>query len=605
MHLLVLALSLAAADPVLLEVDLRGAAHHTLQARIAVPARPGPLRLAFPRWIPGEHRPSGKIADLVDVRFTALGRPLAWSRDEVDPFVFQLQVPPGARSVEASLRRVAAPDTAAGGAILSFLDVILYPLGTPVREQRWQATLLVPPGWQAGSALRTRPAEPGQVAFEPVDLETLADSPVVLARHRRETPLGAPGERPVSVVMVAEEEAGLELRGAWKERLERLVAEADALFGARHFDRYCFLVAAVEGVKGKMLEHHQSVAVGAPVGGLPEQGDPGDLGYVLPHEYAHSWNGKYRRPLGMATVDFQEPLRTRDLWIYEGLTEYLGYVLSTRSGFLSSSDFRELAANALARSRGPGSGGWRTLDDASATFPTYVEAPVEWSGARRAPWMAYVEGFAAWLEADALIRERGQGRRSLDDFARAFLGGESGPPRVHAYERREVLAALDAVEHQDWKGFFAARTESLEPPPQASAEVTGWRMSYATAPGPYLSAAAERARPGAILAWWSLGLGIDGKQLVIDVRPGSPGAAAGIVPGQKVLAVDGRRLAASALERSLRAAQKRGRLELLVEDGDAFRALSIAYDGGPRAPSLERLPERPDRLEAIVTPRTR
>lgn len=608
-------LALAAAPAMDLDVDLREAPRRILHTRLSVPAEPGPLTLYYPKWIPGEHGPDGPIADVAGLRVSAAGRPLAWERDAADMYAFHVQVPRGASRVDVSLDYLAAPPAGKRGysaassfsstiAVLEWNLVLLYPKGPAPRDLRVRAAVTLPPGWKWGSSLVAESESGGRVAFAPVSLETLVDSPVLAGAHLREVPLGPAGGPPHSLVVASETEAALAMPAQLKEKYDRLVAEAQALFGARHYQRYRFLLALSDQVTHFGLEHHQSSdnRLGERYFSDPEILVEG--AGLLPHEYVHSWNGKYRRPRGLATRDYQEAMRGDLLWVYEGLTSYLGDVLAARSGLFSPEGLRDVLAfneGAMAATVGRA---WRPLGDTAVAAQVLYRSREDWNAWRRSVDF-YPEGVLLWLEADAVIRQGSDGKRSLDDFCRLFFGGESGPPEVRPYDLEEVLAALGRVFPHDWKGFFAARVSTTaDRAPLGGIERAGWRLGFAEKPSPYFKARMARYKELGHLS--SIGLSAsaeDGR--VVDVVPGSPADKAGVAPAERIVAVDGRRFTPEVLSDGIAETRRGGRLDLLLENADFFSTHVLQYRDGLRYPVLERDPSRPDLLAEIGAARAR
>ncbi len=602
MHTVLLALALAALQPIELEVDLREAPRRLVHARMVIPARPGPLALVYPKWIQGTHAPDGPLEDVVGLRITAGGKTLPWTRDEVDLYAVRIQVPTGASRVEVALDHAPPQGFTTNLAVFSWSSAILYPQGDAAGEVQVRPTMILPAGWKWGSALIPASDQEGRIAFRPVSLETLADSPVLAGRHLRRYPVGPTTGPPHQVVVAAETEEGTGMPPEWKERFDRLVAEAAALFGPRHYRRYDFLLALSGHVKHGGLEHLESSDIR-----LPERFLRGAeamwRGWLPPHEYVHSWTGKYRRPAGLVARDLQEPLRSRDLWIYEGLTHYLGFVLAARAGIYTPEEFRDALATQAEWMATRQGRRWRSVEDTATAASILEGSRSQWRSARR--WLDYYwEGLLVWLEADVLIRETFGGTRSLDDFCRAFFGGAAaGAPEVRPYGVADVVAAMNAVAPRDWGAFFAERLASVVPSvPLGGIERAGWRLGHGGRPGPYY--ASYQADQKLIDLRGSLGLllGTEGASIV-DVVPGSPADEAGLSPGGRLAAVNGRRFEPEVLAEAIAATPASGKVELLVEDADFFRAYPVAWRGGPRFPVLERDPARPDLLSAIAAPR--
>ncbi|HJZ92919.1 MAG TPA: hypothetical protein VKE40_18740, partial [Gemmataceae bacterium] len=362
---------------------------------------------------------------------------------------------------------------------------------------------------------------------------------------------------------------------------------------------YKFLVALTDQFGHNAIEHHESSDNRMPermmIDGHFRKLAPA---WVLPHEYVHSWNGKYRRPDGLATPDFQQPMRTRLLWVYEGLTEYLGFVLAARSGLYGQEVSRENLANIADWAKNQGGRTWRPLEDTTAAAPHLYNSRGEWSARRRGVDF-YDEGALIWLDADTLIREKTDGKKSLDDFCRAFYGGADGPPEVKPYTFDDIVGALNGVLEYDWKEFLEKRLTATDPePPLDGITRGGWKLTYGKEPGELIKTADGLLKQMTFTS--SIGLLLKDDGTVIDVVPGKAADKAGLGPHMKVLAVNGRRLSAERLREALAAtADGKEKLRFLVENGDFFETFTLDYAGGERYPKLERDPTVPDRIGDI------
>jgi len=604
--------STLAAQAIRLHVDLTDAPRNIYHARLAMPVTAGPLTLVFPEWIPGNHRPSGPIADLTGIRMQTDGKPVAWQRDDVDMYAFHVNVPEGAKTLEIALDAITSNSSAGGGgpaASSNVLDlnwnaVLLYPQGAGSDDVEFAPSVTLPSGWELATALTTAQAAGAEVKFEPVSLTTLVDSPLIAGDHFRRIELSKAGETPTHEMdIVAESEADLAMTPETLSAYRKLVAETGALFGGRHYRRYHFLYTLSDSVGGHGLEHHESndsvAAERAPL-------DP-DLGMLyaslLPHEFTHSWNGKYRRPAGLATRNYQEPMKGDLLWVYEGLTEYLGNLLAERSGLWTAEQYREaLAATAATLDHRPGRT-WRPLEDTARSVQILRLLGPPWSNWRRS-LDYYPEGELIWLEVDAIIRQQTHGQRSLNDFCRLFHGGESGPPRVVPYTFDDVVRTLNEVTPYDWAGLlhelvYATSTRA----PLGGIERSGWKLVYNAAPNVFIKAA-EKVEKTADFAY-SLGFRVaeDGK--LDDVIVGSPAYQAGIGPGMKLVAVNGHGWSPDILHAAIQAAQgNTAPIELLVENAQFYKTYAIHYHDGDKDPHLVRASDMPDILGEILQPLT-
>ncbi|MBI5711784.1 MAG: M61 family metallopeptidase [Candidatus Eisenbacteria bacterium] len=600
----------AADAPITLAVDAREAPRKLLHARLVIPAAPGPLTLCYPKWIPGEHAPTGPIVNLAGPRLSAGGRAIAWTRDSVEMWTFHCVVPEGARTVEADLDFLgpttdegysAAASATAKLALISWNQVLLYPAGRDMRSLTFAASLTLPQGWKFATPLPVARQTGAVVEFGPVTLETLVDSPVMAGEHFRSLPLNPGDPRPVTLDIAADSPAALELSPEHEAACRRLVAEAGALFGARHYQRYHFLLALSDHIAHFGLEHHECSDDQLPERSLTDATLRLDSATLLPHEYVHSWNGKYRRPADLATPDYLQPMKTDLLWVYEGLTQYLGLLLTARSGLITSAQYAdELAVRAAKLDHRPGRA-WRPLVDTAVAAQILYEAPPAWASARRGVDF-YDEMLLIWLEADALIRLSSGGQRTLDDFCHRFLGGASGTPTVVPYTLDDVVAALNEVAPHDWRGFLAQRVEKVqERAPLGGIEACGWKLTYADSASEVWRASEKDEKEVDLRCSIGLVLGEDGA--IKDVVPGMTAAKAGVGPGMKLVAVNERRFSPDLLREVVKGTKAGGALELLVDNGEFFRTCRLSYRDGERYPRLERVAGKPDLLAEIVKAR--
>jgi len=604
-----------AAPEMTLELDASDVARKILHAKLVIPAEPGELTLLYPKWIPGEHGPTGPVTDLVGLQITAGGTAIPWRRDDLDMYAIRCKVPNGATQVEVKLDHLDAgsgENFSAGSsstsklAVINWNHVLLYPQGRPVRDITCRASIRLPQGWNFGSVLtvESRPENESRATFRPVSLETLVDSPVICGVHYREVPIGRKGVIASHVICMAADSAeALKMSPELKANFDRLVSEAGELFGGRRYESYRFLLCLSEHVEHFGLEHHASSDDRAPERILLEdQIRKSGWGALLPHEFVHSWNGKYRRPADMITPTFQEPLRTRMLWVYEGLTQYLGMVLTARSGVWTPERTREVFAAVCEDATDSRGRTWRPLDDTAAAAQLLYNAPGGWESWRRGTDF-YNEGALLWLDVDTMIRLRTRGQRSLDDFCRRFFYGSQNDPLVKPYTFDDVVAALDAVVPYDWRTMLNARVAAVAPePPLNGIANGGWKLGFGEEPSEYQKALEEEFKSVNEMA--SIGLVVkteDGQ--IVDVVPDKPAAKAGVAPNVKLIAVNGRRFSAEVLRDAIAATKGgNGKIDLLVENADYFKTHTLEYAGGKRYPRLERDDSKQDLLTAILQP---
>lgn len=614
---LVHATSAEAVESLTLHVDAREAPRRILHARLRVPAQVGPLVLVYPRWIPGEHGPTGRVNDLVGLQVSAAGKPVPFARDPIDLDAFRVEVPKGVNALDVTYDFVSA--TGGRGAVaeafssaqvlaLKWQNVTLYPSGTPIVDLPIEASITLPAQWTFASALplRRQTREGGSVRadFRAVSIETLIDSPLHAGAFSRTLDLTEPGVRsgpPLALSVFADSAEALEAPATMVAAFRSLLGEAHALFGSRPFKRYDFLLALSDHLPHGGLEHHESSDNRLPERALIDESWRAVRSGLLPHELVHAWNGKHRRPKDLVAPDFQKPVKTELLWVYEGLTSYLGEVLTSRSGLRSLETSREVWATVAAQLAGRTGRTWRSLGDTATAAPVLGRAAREWRTWRRG-LDYYPESQLLWLEVDALIRRISNGARSLDDFCKAFHGQADGAPSVVTYDREDVIAALTKVAAHDWRQFFAERIDALAPrAPLGSLEAAGWRLVYRDAPTAYVRAMEQTAKEVDLLD--SIGLIVSEDGGVIDVRPGSSAALAGIGPSMKVLAAGGRRFSPERLRAAVARTAKTPDLHLIVESADAVTVHQVRYRGGHRYPALERIAGKPDVLSEILRPR--
>jgi len=599
----------ANAPTVALSVDASQAPRKIFHAQLRIPAKPGTLTLYYPKWIPGEHGPTGPITDLTGLKFTASGKTLPWRRDLLDGFTFHVEVPAGENEVTADLDYVSPPAHEAGyGAgmtateklyIVNWNMLLLYPAGYSSDQLTYSASLRLPAGWKFGTSLHVAEQAGSNIDFAPVSLTTLVDGPVLAGEYLKVVPLTAADENPPAELdLAADSPAALQAPEEVWQHYRELVKQAGILFGARHYTNYHFLLTLSDHVAHFGLEHHESNDSRVDERALIEEDGRKMMAGLLPHEYVHSWNGKYRRPADLATPDYEQPMQTDLLWVYEGLTSYLGDVLTLRSGELTPELGRDTLAQTAADLDHRSGRVWRNLQDTADGVPTMQMAPRGWEDYRR-PVDYYEEDVLNWLAADVIIRRQTKGAKSLDDFCKLFHGAPSGPPTVKTYTFDDIVNALNQVVAYDWRGFWTERLTNHGPgAPLDGIEGSGWKLAYDEKPSEM-----DRigGREGKTLdAQYSVGLiaGTDG--VVQDMIEGMVAAKSGIGPGMKIVAVNGRKFTPEIWHDALQAAKTSpSPIELLVENTDYFRTVKLDYHGGEKYPHLVRDESKPDLLTEI------
>ena len=593
-------------------IDASDTPRKIFHARMSIPAKPGALTLFYPKWIPGEHGPTGPIEDLAGLKFTANGQTLPWRRDLLDGWTFHLDVPAGASGVEASLDFISPAGSEGaytGGAtatdrmaVLNWNAVLLYPQGWTSDELIYDASLRLPAGWKFGTSLPVASQSGDEIKFAPVSLTMLIDAPVITGQYLKVVALN-PGQTPSVEMDVAADGAAALLAPAdvW-EHYKNLVAQAGVLFGAQHYRDYHFLYSLSDHMAHFGLEHHESNDSRQGERSLVDSGKRLVGAGLLSHEYVHSWNGKFRRPADLATPDYQKAMQTDLLWVYEGLTQYLGEILTGRDGERTPEQFRDaLASTAADLDHRPGRT-WRNLQDTADGVPSMQDAPHQWESWRR-PLDYYDEDELNWLWVDTIIRRQTHGQRSLDDFCRSFHGAPSGPPQMKTYTLEDILSTLNQVAPYDWRGFWTERLRTHGPAaPLDGIEESGWKLAYDEVRSELVRA--DESDRGAVDAAYSIGLWLKEDGSVTDTIEGMPAALAGIGPGMKLVAVNGRKFSGEILREALREGKTgSSNIELLVENTEYYKTFKLDYHGGEKYPHLVRDESKPDLLSDIIKPR--
>ena len=610
--------ALAQTAPITLSVDLTDAPRKILHATEVMPVTAGPLTVVYPKWIPGEHGPTGPIENMAGFFITANGRPVKWERDKVDMFAYHLTVPQGATKLEMKIDFLASSSLSgfsSGGstsenlALLSWNTLLVYPADTDASQVMFTPSITLPTTWQFGTALdTTRIQAAGAISiadFKTVSLEQLVDSPVLAGRYFREVPL-APEITPKHYLdMAADGPEQVELSKEHIAEFDRLVRETGALYKSRHYGSYHFLVTLSDEVAHFGLEHHQSSDDRVPATTFIDDREFTLGGLLLPHEFTHSWNGKYRRPAGLATSNYQKPMVGDLLWVYEGLTEYLGDVLAARCGIWTPDQYKQRLSTIAAEYDNRPGRTWRDIQDTATSAQILYDAGGGWDN-----WRLnvdyYDEGELIWLDVDTTIRKVTDGKKTLDDFVAKFhgLGGDT-PPKVVPYTFDDVVAGLNSVVANDWATFLRSRIDSnAYQAPLGGLENGGYKLSYSDKPNAW--SAMEDAERGSFNFWYSIGLHSGKSGNVSDVLKGGISDKAGIGPGMKLIAVNGRAYTPDVLKAAIHDAKDSGpAIELIVENTGFFKVIRLDYHGGERYPQLERVSSVPDRMDDILKPQAK
>ncbi len=598
-----------APGPVALTVSLPDPGQKLLYVHEVMPVEPGALTLYYPKWIPGDHSPDGPIGDIMGLEFTAGGKRIAWRRDGLDRFMFHVDLPAGVQRLGIRFQFPSRDRVTSNLLDLTWDQVALYRAGFPTRDQMFRPALVIPADWQYGTALQTDKREGKRISFKPVPFNTLVDSPVIAGRYFRKvdlTPRGSSVNRWLD--MVGDDAAAIAISDTQTADFRHLIEQAQALFRSHHYGSYHLLLTLSDHTSVGGLEHHQSSDDRAR-GGTRMFADADHFmldASLLPHEYTHSWNGKFMRPAGLWQPDFERPEHTRLLWVYEGLTVYLGDLLTARSGLWSPRVWREVVAYRAAGMAYRTGREWRPLAD-TAVAVDYA-APDAWANWRRQNDF-YPEGELLWLAVDMKIRSLSHDRRSIDDFARAFYGIDDGSFATHTYDFEDVVAALDKVQPYDWAGFLRGWVEGTgdQVPLLSGIEASGWRLAYTDKPSGYQDAL-EHVGMGelegkGINQMFSVGMFVANSGKVVDVLWKGPAFKAGLAPGMTLVSIDGHAFSAQALGDAIVAAQRSGKpLHIRARSDGALNVYEVDYTGGLKYPHLVREPGKTDFLKRILAP---
>ena len=591
-----------------LDIDATDVTRGVYRVTQTVPVAPGTgkLILMLPQWLPGNHGPRGPMAELVDVHFFAGGQELKWKRDPIEVFAFHIEVPEGAKEVVAKFIHTSPLQSNEGRITmtqemlnLQWEKMSLYPAGHYVRQIRVKPSVTIPQGWTAAAALDGAKQQGNRLSWDETSYEILVDSPIFAGKFFRNWDLG----QNVTLNVVSDKPEQLAAKPEQIEPYRHLVSEARLAFGANHFDRYEFLLALTDRMGGIGLEHHRSSENQLEPTAFTEWDKFDWDRNLLPHEYSHSWSGKYRRPSRLWTPDYRQPMQDDLLWTYEGQDQFWGTVLAARSGLQK----KETVLGMLASWAGgfamqPGRR-WRSVED-TGHDPIFAgrKAKPFASLARNEDY--YTEGALIWLEIDQILREKTGGKRSIDDFAKLFFGMNDGDYGQLAFETDEIVTKLNQLAPYDWAGFIDSRINSPgQPAPLRGIEMGGYKLVWKDEPNPYDKGRMTDSKTLSLA--WSIGLTLDKDGKVTATQWDSPAFNAGVVNGAKIVAVNGAAYEADLLKTAITAAKDGAPLELLIQRGSRYQTVTIDYKGGLRWPWLERAApgKAPTGLDLLLTPK--
>jgi predicted metalloprotease with PDZ domain len=609
-----------------LDVDATDVMHRIAHVReqIPVPRNAKELVLLYPQWIPGAHSPVGPISRVAGIVTSVDGNRVQWIRDQINVYAFHVPLTAAAKTVSLEFDYL-SPIKAAEGRIewsdaildLAWDTVVMYPAGFFSRDIPVDVTIKLPQGWKYATALETESANGSTVKFKRTTVNTLVDSPLYAGVHFKRVDLSPSPTNIVRLNVFADDDKDLEISADALEKHKNLAIEADKLYQSHHYDHYDFLFLLSSNVGGVGLEHHQSSEDGTRPNYFTEW-DRGSLrSDLLPHEYTHSWNGKFRRPAGLWTPNFNVPMRDDLLWVYEGMTQYWGSVLAARAGIRTPEQARYVFARVAAGFEISPGREWRPLVDTTNQPTVSQRRPVTWISYQLGE-NYYQEGQLIWLDADTKIRELTNDKKSLDDFAVEFLGPYNGSFITYTYDLQDIVQILNRIAPYDWMKFFQDRVYSLHPTvPEEGFTRGGYKLAYSDKMPAWLT----RSETAGGSADFSTSLGFSvgaGQRGGPDAPSGaeatdlgnvwwnSPAFKAGITPNMRIVSVNGKAYSAKVLRDAITDAEKTKQpIELQFRRGDEYKSFSIPYYGGLRIPTLERVDGTPDRLDEILAPSKR
>jgi predicted metalloprotease with PDZ domain len=590
-----------------LTVDASDVTRGIFKIRQHVPVTgPGDFVLLYPKWLPGHHSPSGQINKVAGFKASANGRELQWKRDTLDVYAFHVDVPAGVNAIDVEFQYVSPTDNNQGRIVatpdmasIQWIANSLYPAGYYTRNIPVQASVIVPTGWKVGTALRPAAQTGNRIDYPVTSYEILMDSPLIAGAHYRRIELSPD----VAIDVIADTPEELAATPEQIAAHKRLVEQAVKLFGAQHYDHYDFLLTISDYLGGSGLEHHRSSEDGVKRGYFTDWENKLRDRNLLPHEYTHSWNGKYRRGADLWTPDFRTPMQDSLLWVYEGQTQFWGYVLGARSGMLSKQDTLDAIA-ATAATYGYATPGrtWRALVDTTNDPIIAQRAPQPWRSWQRSEDY-YSEGQLIWIDVDRIIREQSRGKRSIDDFARAFFGMRDRDWGELTYTFDTVVETLNKVQPYDWRAYLEQKVYDVaSAPPLDGINKGGYKLIFTAEPTKWIKSAEKSGKNSDLT--YSGGLVVDNKGKISTVIWDSPAFNAGLTVGSEIVAVNGREFDNDMLKQVIRNAAGSGPApELLVHDGEVYRTVKLDWHGGLRYPRLQKVGTAPGTLDALLAPR--
>jgi predicted metalloprotease with PDZ domain len=593
-----------------IKVDATDIAHRVFRVHETVPAQAGPLTLLYPQWLPGHHSPSGPIDKLAGLVVKANGQVLPWTRDPLNVYAFHVEVPQGASSVDVEFQFLSPQDKSQGRVImtpemlnLEWNTVTLYPAGYNANRIMTEASVTYPAGWQSATALDVASRDGSTVNYKPIEYNDLVDSPIYAGKYFKRIDLDPGSKTPVFLNVVADDAKSLETTPAQIKAHRNLVQQMYKMYGAHHYNHYDFLLSLSDKMSGQGLEHHRSSENGVGPDYFTEW-DKGSLGRdLLAHEFNHSWDGKYRRGADLTTPSFNVPMQDSLLWVYEGQTQFWGNVMAVRSGLVGKDDGLDMLAYVAATyDRGrPGLASWRNVQDTTNDPIIAQRAPLPYRNYQSSEDY-YSAGQMIWLDVDGKLRELTGNKKTIDDFGKAFFGMKNGEWHVNPYTFEDVVKTLNGIQPYDWASYLRTRLDGHGPLIGGIAS-HGWKLVYTDKPSKAIKSLESRRHFTDLT--YSLGVSIGKDGAIGDVLWDGPAFKAGLSPGMKIVAVNGKEFSGDAIKDAVTAAakDKSAPVELLVKNFDEYQTLKVPYHDGLKYPHLERVKGQPDHLSELLKAR--
>ena len=594
-------------NPETLLLDASTAGRGFATSTMEIPVQPGPFTFVYPEWIPGYHSPHGPLVDVSQIKVSANGKPLTWRRDKVDMYAFHVKVPDGVHSLKVQftvlLNSAGSLRASPNVAVLTWTRVLFYQNNVNYHHYYVKASVILPKGWGYSTALTTESRVGERVNFKEEPLNYLGDSPLDIGRYYKKVLLWQHDNAHMWLDMFADAPQDLDVPAKLLDAYKNVAPEALALYGSRHWYNYHALLALSNRITFEGVEHHQSSDNRASADFMTNPKMQLLAGDLVTHEFSHSWNGKYRRPWDLTTDNYQIPQRTDLLWVYEGMNQYLGDLLSFRAGIRKPSEYPQyLASIYSSMANEPGRNTEPLIDLTTGAPYFYYDSSGQYSSIRRTAGDFYTEGELLWLDVDTIIRTQSHGTKSLDTFLHLYSAPKFTGPITKTYTRADIEKLLNEVVPYDWHAFFQRHVyEVAKLPPTGELKRSGWKLVYTAKPNPFI--AAREQMFGMNYQWLSYGFNIGKNGALLDVREGSPAWQAGMAPGMKIESVDGQRYSPAVLKYVMGQAEHDHQPTSFIVSKDGwFHTIEVSYFGGARYPHLVRIPGTPNLLSKIMAP---